>query len=615
MRRFAVLIAALACVPALAQGNVTITSDTAPELVPFDSFGPGSARAVAFSPNSKLVAVATTRGVNLYETAAFGVEDALDGDPFPANAIAFYPDGSVLASTSAGYNVRAFDVLTGALVEDVYPDELAGSLSGIAFSPDGQTVALAPADALAVYEVESDTRLYQIVAHDHRITHVTYSPDGLVIATASLDGTAKLWDAATGAEVAALRGHADSLHTVAFSPDGATVLTASSDGTLRYWDAATGEELGTPYTHEGGGPMVAAYSPDGLRLAVADHHGDVRLLTAETGEEEALLGTHAGNVTALAFSPDGAWLVSASDGQVILWDLATLEHSGEATYQPSFGTLAVNDDGTLVAAGGEDGMIYTFDVGTGEHAIYAADAAPVTALGFGLDGQTLFVGSAASEIAAVNVAEATEQRRFGGTDAVIGLTLHPTQALMNAAMADGALRWWNSETGDEFGTAYTHDAPLTATAFSPDGVWMASADESGNIFVWGVESGDFAHTLDGASGAAVHDVAFSPDGEKVAAALADNRVLVWRLSQPEEPLLRLTDFFGPVNAVAFSPDSTALATANSDETVRVFDTATGDERFIDYQHDGPVYAVEFSPDGTRLYSAGDDGRVVMWGVP
>ncbi|HLO17715.1 MAG TPA: hypothetical protein VK206_22995, partial [Anaerolineales bacterium] len=100
-------------------------------------------------------------------------------------------------------------------------------------------------------------------------------PDGARLATASLDGTAKEWDAVSGKELFTLSGHVNDVLSVAFSPDGKTVATASGDKTAKLWDALTGKELITLYAPDG--LTSVAFSPDGSQLAVASRDGTARI--------------------------------------------------------------------------------------------------------------------------------------------------------------------------------------------------------------------------------------------------------------------------------------------------------------------------------------------------
>ena len=79
-------------------------------------------------------------------------------------------------------------------------------------------------------------------AHDQSVSSAAFSPDGTRVVTASWDNTARIWDAATGAEILALKGHDKGVISAAFSPDGTRIVTASDDSTARIWNAATGAE-------------------------------------------------------------------------------------------------------------------------------------------------------------------------------------------------------------------------------------------------------------------------------------------------------------------------------------------------------------------------------------
>ena len=76
-----------------------------------------------------------------------------------------------------------------------------------------------------------------------------FSPDGQRIVTASDDNSARIWDAATGKQIAALQGHTDRVRSAAFSPDGRRIVTASDDNTARIWDAATGKQIAALQGH------------------------------------------------------------------------------------------------------------------------------------------------------------------------------------------------------------------------------------------------------------------------------------------------------------------------------------------------------------------------------
>ena len=152
------------------------------------------------------------------------------------------------------------------------------------------------------------------------VSSAAFSPDGSRIVTASDDNTARIWDAATGKEIAVLRGHDGSVNSAAFSPDGSRIVTASEDKTARIWDAATGKEIAVLRGHDGA-VNSAAFSPDGSRIVTASVDKTARIWDAATAKEIAVLRGHEDGVSSAAFSPDGSRIVTASDDKTArIWD-------------------------------------------------------------------------------------------------------------------------------------------------------------------------------------------------------------------------------------------------------------------------------------------------------
>ena len=147
-----------------------------------------------------------------------------------------------------------------------------------------------------------------------------FSPDGARVVTASLDYTARLWDVATGASLAVLQGHTQTVTSAAFSPDGARVVTASWDNTARLWDVATGTSLAVLQGHTQT-VASAAFSPDGARVVTASWDNTARLWDVTTGASLAVLQGHTQRVNSAAFSPDRTRVLTASsDTTARLWD-------------------------------------------------------------------------------------------------------------------------------------------------------------------------------------------------------------------------------------------------------------------------------------------------------
>jgi WD40 repeat protein len=197
----------------------------------------------------------------------------------------------------------------------------AGWVRGVAFSPDGALLATASTDKTArLWDPATGECVRTLTGHAEAVYGVAFSPDGQLLATASDDRTTKLWDPATRDCLRTLTGHAAGLRGVAFSPDGALLATASTDKTARLWDPATGEYLRTLVSRIAVVCGVA-FSPDGRLVATASMDNTAKLWDPASGECLGTLTGHAEAVYGVAFSPDGQLLATASmDRTTRVWN-------------------------------------------------------------------------------------------------------------------------------------------------------------------------------------------------------------------------------------------------------------------------------------------------------
>jgi WD40 repeat protein len=183
-----------------------------------------------------------------------------------------------------------------------------------------------------VWDAETGQEVGTLGSHDKGVRGVVFSRDGKHLASASLDGAVKLWDATRLNEkqearhTLRARVHGLSLN-VAFSPDGRRLATEGDDNTVKIWDVETGRPLQTLRGHSGE-VYTVAFSPDGRWVASAGEDGAVKIWDSHTGEVVRTFRGHTDLVISVAFSPDGRRLVSGSrDTTVKVWDLTPLREA------------------------------------------------------------------------------------------------------------------------------------------------------------------------------------------------------------------------------------------------------------------------------------------------
>jgi WD40 repeat protein len=285
--------------------------------------------------------------------------------PAAAMGIAFSPDGRTLASGGSDGRVRLWDTATGAEVKTLgtHPG-MFNSVESVAFSPDGLTVASGSEDStIRLWDVASGSEIRTLTGHSSGLFSVAFSPDGRTLASGSSDKTAKMWDLDSGSEIRTLSGHSSQVWGVAFSPDGQILASGSADGTIKLWDTASGSEIRTLTGHRDCIQGIA-FSSDGHTLASGSYDYTIKLWDVASGSEIRTLVGHSHVVNSVAFSPDGSTLVSgSSDNTVKLWDTASgsVIQTFTRPMDLVFG-VAFSPDGRTVAAGCRDNRIYLWKV-------------------------------------------------------------------------------------------------------------------------------------------------------------------------------------------------------------------------------------------------------------
>jgi eukaryotic-like serine/threonine-protein kinase len=392
--------------------------------------GPGGAVAhAAFSPNGRLLAVASVRP-----------------HPRPKTAVQIWEVTKVLPPlASAPKPAATFDM----------PD---ADIGPITFSPDSRTVALACSDRLV--------RLWRPVLPSERHTPmshapdeawaVAFSPDGKLVASAGDNEKGspclKAWDASSGHLRWTGAGHTQLVTCLAFSPDGALLASAGYDNRIKLWDPATGRERAN-LDAQLNQPRCLAFSRDGRLLAcgggrrLRSTRGDrvAHVWDVTTGQLLHTYGGHGEQVRGVAFSPNTRQLITTEDNQIVrFWETETAREERRFSEMSQVQCVAYAPDGKSVAWGMQFGTLTQFDLASGQTRSFAGrHQGEIRSLAFTPDGRRLATGG-----------------------------------------SDNTVRLWDAETLNQLLILPAGAQPINSVAFSPTGDRLASAGHDGAIRIW-----------------------------------------------------------------------------------------------------------------------------------
>jgi WD40 repeat protein len=395
------------------------------------------------------------------------------------------------------------------------------------------------------------------------------------LATGSDDRSVKVWDPVTGQEALTLSGHQRGVMRVAFSPDGRRLVSATDEGEVRVWDPAYRREvvrpdpgLMPPLTINGHEEAVTglAFRPRHHELASASWDYTVKIWDTNTGALLHTLMAHSREVWAVAYSPDGRLMASATGsrfegtiaGEVLVWD-ATTGNPLLTLPSPTGGVYAVafSPDGKRLASAGFDRVVRIWDIASGK------------------ESRTL----------------------KGHAREVWGVAFSPDGRLLASAGLDNTVRLWDAASGAAVRTLGHHTNHVWSVAFSPDGKRLVTTGDDLVVRVWDVTAGRQSAVLGGHRDFP-SSAAFSGDGKHIVSAGGQS-------TERGPAGMRLT-------AAQLKRGRGLLYFVQPEGKVLVWETATGKELVALDSPTGGFFEVAFSPDGKHFAAAGKDGKVRIW---
>jgi WD40 repeat protein len=345
--------------------------------------------------------------IRLWDTPGYALHQVISTTLMSSlrlEAAAFNPTADELASSDGpGGTVRVWDGATGAAVREL--TGTAGPVWSVAYSPDGTRLASAGGDGVVrLWNAADGTQTGRIAAGGY-LRAVAWSPTGDRVAVVGNSGAGGIWNATTLASAAGVLSHGDRTNAIAWSPNGNLVASGGSDQLVSIHDLAAGTYK-TMSGHTGEVTGVA-FSPDGKWLASVAFYREVKIWDASTGAlVKSLMGGITGSADAVAFSPDGSVLavaVNQNTGLVQLWNTSTwLTTKALASSTMPIEGLAFSRDGLRLVTGAQDQSVRVWTLATGAQVTaFTGTFARVHRVDFAADGTHVAFGDDLGTLAVI----------------------------------------------------------------------------------------------------------------------------------------------------------------------------------------------------------------------
>ena len=526
---------------------------------------PSRVWSAAFSPDGSQIVSGSDETIRVWRATTGEIERELRGHSEEVNTVAFSSDGRRIVTGSNDKTVRVWRVADWK-VEHVLEGH-SGVVQSIAFSPDGTCVVSGSHDmTVRVWVVDAGEIKWVLEGHSDEVWSVAFSHSH--IASGSDDHTIRIWDAHTGETVRVLAGHSTQLYSIAFSSNGSRLVSGSLDAvwiwdthtwesvrrldgksfslafsfdghhlvsgyrTVRIWNADTGDIEHEINDHPSAVSSVA-FSHDDSCVVFASDAG-IRTWNMETQRvpeylshpmnnhtrrisdtvrvttmmEPCIIELDSHSVHCLAFSPDGGFIVSASDRTIRLCSTSTAEVVHVLRHSCWMNCVVFSSCGRRVVSGSSDNAVHIWSTITGQkESVLKGHSRYVSCVAFSPCDTRVASGSYDQTVRIWNVTSGEVELVLSGhSDYVSAVAFSHDGSRVTSGSMDGTFGIWNLVTGEAEWILKGHQDRVTCIAFSHDTRRVVSGYIDGTIKVWDVMNEDFTESCELLGGCRVNDL-------------------------------------------------------------------------------------------------------------
>lgn len=405
-------------------------------------------------------------------------------------------------------------------------------------------------------------------------------PKSTLVLAKSHGATAGLWDYATGYRLHRLVGHEGSVDIAAFSRDGNLALTMSRDRSARLWDVASGKQVAVLRTDVPTQPFAeaAAFSPDGTKIVTAWTNGGAQVWEITPALKLSALRDHPGRVESLSFTSDGKLLTASSDGKARLWTVgAAWTGSIVASHGAKVNSVVPFDSTRILTASADYTAQISSVAGTTGQEPRLEHLGPVEkAVATARRIATLYDGTIVCRWPPKPPfkSECLKTHDLQVND----LALSPDSRYFLTGSIDNTARLWDAATGAYTRHAYRHEGEVTSVAFSRDGKMVLTGSRDRTAKLWHTQS-PLVHRIFGGHGGGLYAAIFSPDNARILTTANDGLGRLWDVTTG----VTLASLHAPegLQRVSFSNDGRQIASA-SGATIQIWRNFPTTQELIDY---------------------------------